>query len=338
MRWLLVLFVPALAASVSFGGCVVEEVVDDDDDTRRPSAGGGGSAPAQGVCMDACPKGCAIDDDCDLSSGELCCDYGEHGKACAPAAGCPRFCAADAECNTGEGEACLRTNLFSPQAVCTQPEVGLRFCQANDTCGTGESCCWAYNEPICLPTYACPQSCTQSAECNTVTGEVCCTTIGLIDESIGAPGICTYPNSSLCPRACAQSSECRTDLGEVCCEGVCATSCANTCNESSECVEQVCCKSPVVQSPWHGAAKTPGYGSGDPEGCGTCSDYLYGNVPLEGVCGSSQVFVSALYTCACSSPCSSVCFDACDGYGFDGSCASCVQDQCPAAVNNCLND
>jgi hypothetical protein len=268
--------------------------------------------------------------------GELCCDYGEHGKACAPAASCPRFCGADAECNTGQGEACLRTTLMSPQAVCTQPEAGLRLCQNDQSCGTGERCCGAYKEPVCLPTWACPEACTDSSSCNTAVGEVCCTTIGLVDSTIASPGICA--GSTLCPRACAQSSDCRTDIGEVCCEGVCAASCAGRCDTSNDCVAQVCCKSPVVESPWLGSVHGPGYPGGDPPGCLHCSDAFNGPVVPEQVCGSSIAVTQALLGCMCQN-CAVDCDELCGGSEYPSTyCNLCVQDYCPEETDACLAD
>src|SRR4051812_37162345 len=45
-----------------------------------------------GLCLGTCDKPCAADQDCNTSSGELCCDFGNGGKICQNAKVCPRFC------------------------------------------------------------------------------------------------------------------------------------------------------------------------------------------------------------------------------------------------------
>src|SRR5690242_14679581 len=64
-----------------------------------------------GFCADTCPKTCGVDNDCDVTRGELCCDHGELGKICQSAASCPRFCSSDQQCQTTESEACVRYSL-----------------------------------------------------------------------------------------------------------------------------------------------------------------------------------------------------------------------------------
>ena len=238
-------------------GCAQGETTSDDDGAGGASAGstgsvgGAGAGPTQGLCLDACPKTCETDNGCDLSSGELCCDYGPYGAACTKATNCPRFCEDDNQCDIAGGEACLRVSLADKRRVCTQPQAALRLCDNHESCAaTGELCCGIYSEALCLPSHLCPAHCESSDQCNGSAGEICCPTLKLLDPRLSASGLCINPQQTACPTGCSQSSECDTTAGEVCCEGVCSMSCARRCDQSSDCIGQVCCKSALVTSPW----------------------------------------------------------------------------------------
>jgi hypothetical protein len=215
---------------------------------------------ARGICADKCIKACNADSDCDLASGELCCDYGGDGKACSSAKDCPRQCTADNTCDTAHGEACVRETLATPLLVCDQPQDGLRLCQADKDCVTaGDVCCKAYNEPLCLPANRCPKTCTNSNTCNTALGEICCTSMPVVDPTLVAGGICISPSNVACPKTCAKSTDCNTAGGEICCNGLCSTSCVQSCSTSADCTAQVCCKTRAAQSPFVHKARKPGY-------------------------------------------------------------------------------
>ena len=52
---------------------------------------GGTTTVVQAFCADTCPRDCKVDNDCDVTRGELCCSYPGAGSICQPAASCPRF-------------------------------------------------------------------------------------------------------------------------------------------------------------------------------------------------------------------------------------------------------
>src|SRR5260370_33164243 len=76
-----------------FGGC-----------STSNSSSSGPPGPAglngKGICEDTCAKPCAADGDCETSTGEKCCDYGQSGKVCHSAKSCPTFCSSDQNCDT----------------------------------------------------------------------------------------------------------------------------------------------------------------------------------------------------------------------------------------------
>ncbi|HEX2678093.1 MAG TPA: hypothetical protein VHM19_15670, partial [Polyangiales bacterium] len=158
------------------------------------SAAGSESTLATGLCADTCPKPCATDNDCMTANGELCCDFGADGKACTDAKACPRQCESDSKCDTFHGEACVRVTLESSLEVCAEPSQGLALCKADGDCkGSGDVCCTAYDEPVCLPANLCPKSCATSSECQTGSGELCCTTLAQVDTTLKAGGLCVAP-------------------------------------------------------------------------------------------------------------------------------------------------
>jgi hypothetical protein len=228
-----------------------EETTSDDDSTGQTSAG---------FCADTCLKSCGNDNDCDVADGELCCDFGDEGSVCMPAAACPRFCSQDTQCDTETGEACIQASVEAPDArVCGAAAAALPVCSDDGDCGLGEKCCGIYDQPICLPADRCPKTCASSAECQSGAGEICCTSLAKVDPALEAEGLCLHPSLEACPELCSASSDCNTQRGEICCEGVCSTSCARACDESNDCPGQLCCKSKAARSPFVRQGRVPGY-------------------------------------------------------------------------------
>jgi hypothetical protein len=250
----------ALVAAIPFA--CADGGTGDGDDGDGDGSGEIENVLSEGVCADTCPKACDEDDECNTAEGEICCSFGGDGRACMPAQMCPRFCDDDSTCDSAKGEACLRPSLATPQSACMDPVASIKLCQDDGSCALGEECCTIYKEPVCVPTGLCPNPCSQAAECDTAAKQVCCTTLSLIDETLGVPGLCVDPGHVPCPKACAQSADCNTGDGELCCDGICSTSCPKKCEESNECNGQVCCKTAAIFSPWLGAAK-PGYYAGN---------------------------------------------------------------------------
>jgi hypothetical protein len=233
-----------------FGGCST------DDATKAPEI----STLEQGFCSDSCAQPCEADKDCDTAAGELCCDLGSDGKACTDAAACPRQCTSDERCDQTNGEACLRVTLESSSLVCTAPARSIQLCDGDGDCKTeGDVCCQAYNEPLCLPGKRCPRTCQASSDCNTQLGEICCTSLPILDRTLKSGGICTTPRLQACPTACQQSSDCNTKAGELCCNGLCDTACQQECSSSNECTGQICCKTLAMHSALLNGGRRPGY-------------------------------------------------------------------------------
>jgi len=195
-----------------------------------------------GLCEPTCAKTCGSDSDCETSQGELCCDYGAAGKSCSPASACPIMCTDDSRCDPTKGQACERVDLSLADKYCTSPSNGIQLCAVDGDCATGTVCCGNYDQPFCLPPSDCPKPCSASTDCNTGNGEVCCTSIPMVEPHITATGLCLNPAYAACPKTCAQSTDCNTAQNEICCEGVCSTTCAKTCKTSSDCNQQICCK------------------------------------------------------------------------------------------------
>src|SRR5580765_5073331 len=137
-----------------------------------------------GICADTCPRSCNVDNDCDVTRGDLCCDHGSQGKICQSASSCPRFCSADNQCQTAMSEACVRFSLEVTSRVCDQPRNALTICANDQACQTGEKCCGIYSEHVCLPANRCPKICTTNTDCNTTGGEICCTTLDALDPTL----------------------------------------------------------------------------------------------------------------------------------------------------------
>jgi hypothetical protein len=272
----------AVVGMVLAAGCAGEpkrSSKSDDDD-------GGTNPQTTGICMAACPNLCDDDQDCDLSKGEMCCDFGEHGAICTPAASCPRLCQNDNTCDLAGGEACLRVSLHTTQAICVEPETAVRLCSTPGSdagCEVGETCCGNYKEPVCMPTHLCPGGCGADEHCDTSIGDVCCTSMPQIDTTLAVPGLCIA--STICPRLCGTSSECNTQNGEICCEGVCSTSCAKKCETSSDCLGQVCCKAAAVKSPLFSGLGVIGYPVTQTSACAASS---LGSLSPQTVSGVTQ--------------------------------------------------
>ena len=184
------------------------------------------------------------------SVGELCCDYGS-GKVCQLARDCPVFCASDTMCQTSIGQACVVTSLASgAQAACNDVGAGLQFCQSSGDCRGSQTCCTNYDRPICTDALQCPAACTADSQCNTLDGELCCTTVQAVEPSLSASGLCLNPTFQACPKACTSSAECvQTPGSPICCNGLCSATCATTCTQDSDCYDQICCKAPTVALP-----------------------------------------------------------------------------------------
>lgn len=210
------------------------------------------STLSSGFCADTCPRACGSDEDCDLSIGQVCGDYGDDGNACVPAAEAPRLCSTDSQCDSSGGEACLRTVITTTQRQCAAPSKGLVSCSRDSQCDTdsGQKCCKIYDTPICLAASRCPASCHDESACNTKAGEVCCTSLPSIDPALGVDGLCIDPSKEPCPRTCYASSDCNTETGDVCCNGICSSSCDKPCQTSDDCPGQVCCKTRAARSPF----------------------------------------------------------------------------------------
>ena len=359
----------AMAITAVIAACAGSQEPRADDD-------GGPEVPA-GVCRDACPSPCTSDDDCQLSSGELCCNYGgELGSACVPATQCPRFCNDDTACNVSSGDACVRRTLDTPR-VCAAATQALKLCGGDpESYGAGEVCCGIYDEPVCLPSDLCPQSCEASDQCHNGDGEVCCKTLGLLDDTLRGGGLCIDPSRVSCPVACESSTACDTQAGEVCCNGVCASSCPETtCNTSRDCDSQICCTAPVVTSPWGKEPRMPGYlgrtgtsggqgggqttssastgvggnggAGGSPVGtptgigCVTCGEFVTNPYAMpEDLCAHSIPLLDALGVCVCDGACASDCPVSCgfDPMGDDSNCQNCGGLYCGYELSACLND
>jgi hypothetical protein len=294
-------------------------------DKEGSDGGSTSELAAGGFCADTCPKECQGDTECDTADGELCCNFGDNGQICMPAAMCPRFCDDDVQCDTDVGEACVRPTLAIKEKVCAQPKVSVRTCSDENGCdtGNGETCCDIYNEAICLPAYLCPKACSSSNECDTQGGQVCCKTLSQADPTLRSVGLCVDPDRVPCPKICSASGDCDTGQGELCCNGFCSTSCAKKCETSNECSGQICCKALASKSPlFSDGLKSAGY-----EAC-TCSG-------IETACGDT----GTLHTCDgctwqvedCNSKCTGQGYASgmCDDYGYSGYTAECVCSSAP---------
>jgi len=215
-------------------------------------------APGEGYCQDTCTKDCTRDQDCEMSNGEMCCKIGEYGSTCLPASQCPVECVDETKCNTKNGQACERTTLVTQQTYCALPSSALQMCDEDGDCTNGKVCCGNYKERICLDPSLCPKACSDSTECDTAKGELCCTSVGKIEPNLNVPGLCVNTNYTLtsgyssCPKTCTKSSECDNASNEVCCNGLCTTNhdlCPKVCKQSSDCNGQLCCKSALMRMP-----------------------------------------------------------------------------------------
>jgi hypothetical protein len=273
------------------------------------SGSGSGGTNGPGICEPTCNKACGVDNDCDTSNGELCCDYGTNGKVCQDAKSCPRFCTDDSACNTTMGQACELVSLSSTEKACETPTQAFKLCQADSDCmPNNEVCCTIYNKGICTAANECPKACSTSSTCDTTSGEVCCTTVQKIEPSLTTAGLCLNPAFTPCPKACSTSSDCDNPQAAICCNGVCAATCPKSCMQSSDCTGQICCKTstaslpppPVVFKVGPTCQGTPTYTTcqqcGQSFGCSRC-----GGCSSEGGTG------------------------ACTGTPFENTCAACGQ-------------
>ena len=221
---------------------------------KAKSSGGGGK---EFICISAssCPKNCSTDDDCKTDEGQVCCNFGEFGKACIMANNCPYFCGDDGACEIEEGERCCRTAAYAPEKVCAQATECLITCSSNLDCtgyyddyyGDELVCCLIMKDPICTSSYSCPRECNDRNDCDE--GELCCEdfndSYGIYKS--GVSGIC---NNS-CRQKCNVSSDCD---GQVCCrDGYCNDTCPKYCRKDEDCdmhEGEVCCDNQAMESPW----------------------------------------------------------------------------------------
>ena len=220
-----------------------------DSDDGGAGSKGGDSQAGKGLCQGTCDRDCTSDQDCDMANGQMCCDFGAAGKACIAAPQCPIRCTSDTACDTTAGKACVLVDIAQTDKTCTAPGGAVQLCAVDSECKAGNICCALYDRPYCLPPAKCPKACIQSTDCDTVSGEICCTTVRLVEDHVKAAGLCLNPGYATCPKACAQSADCNTTSGEVCCNGMCSKSCPRTCNVSTDCSGQICCKSARTRVP-----------------------------------------------------------------------------------------
>jgi hypothetical protein len=291
--------------------------------------------PGTGICEATCAKTCSSDSDCETSMGELCCDYGSAGKSCTQASQCPITCTDDSKCDSTKGQACELKDLSQSEKQCLVPSSGIQLCSVDSDCATtGDVCCTDYDQPFCLPVSRCPKACAASSDCNTGNGEICCTTISALEPHIKATGLCLNPTYAACPTTCKQSTDCNTANNEICCEGICSKTCAKTCQSSSDCNQQICCKSAQVNLPpptqvfstGPHCTGTPIYSScatcGAVYGCsGTSAGYCQGCTPQTsagGVCNGTRTVTCA--TCGSVYGCSSTYCSGCTAGTTTGTC------------------
>jgi hypothetical protein len=223
---------------------------------QRPSSSTAGSAgapdtpPPRGICQATCNKDCTSDQDCDMTSGQMCCDFGEAGKACVAATQCPTMCQDDDRCNTAQGLACVLQDIAAEYKVCAAPGTGVKTCTADDECASGDVCCKNYDQPFCTTPSKCAKACSKSTDCETeLRGETCCTTLKAVEPHLAVSGLCINTEYTTCPQPCAQSSDCGGST-PLCCDGMCAAACKTEyCNKSSDCTGQICCKSALTRLP-----------------------------------------------------------------------------------------
>jgi hypothetical protein len=112
-------------------------------------------------------------------------------------------------------------------------------------------CCAIYSPSMCLPASKCPKACTDSVECDTADGEICCTTVGAVEPNLNVTGLCLNPttNPGACPGVCTQSMDCNTAANEICCDGLCSDKCPKSCQSTADCPNQICCKSALNRLP-----------------------------------------------------------------------------------------
>jgi hypothetical protein len=245
-----------------------------------PVGADGGPISGAGICQDTCPKDCAVDQDCQTSQGQLCCNYPSGGNICQDAKSCPKFCASDSTCDTTMGQACVRTSLASAQMVCEPAQVGLKLCQVDSDCvGANQVCCTIYSQGICVPANECPKACNVNSDCNTAQGDICCDSVGVLEPSLKVAGLClnpTYLGPEACPKKCTVSSDCDA-TNPLCCNGICQKTCPKSCQQSSDCSGQICCKTtgqhvpspPVIFKVGPTCQGTPAYGT-----CAACGSSL----------------------------------------------------------------
>ncbi len=289
--WQRLAFVMFLVAALGLGAC-----------SSKTTGGGGGSGgtlpPGTGICSDTCERDCTTDQDCDMTQGDLCCDLSPAGKSCMKASECPRACTTDTQCDMTSGLVCARVSLSISQDYCASPASGLQFCQSDNDCSIGNTCCSIYNQPICLPPSQCPNACATSADCKTTSGEICCTSVGSLEPTLVVPGLCLNPLYEPCPQTCTSSSNCTSMSAPLCCNGLCSDTCAKTCTQSTDCTNQICCKSAwqrlsSQQTKIFTASPTC---MGTADSCSTCA--YYGGCGCPGCSSAGGTCSGTPYSCS----------------------------------------
>lgn len=246
----------AVAIIVTAGACETKGG-GDGSGTIGPGAGTTSGTPS---CEKSCPKSCAVDTDCPISEGQVCCSFGSDGNACVKASKCPRFCTADQECDTTDGEICCQTKPTSPAMVCRKAKECLIGCKTNDDCGEGSICCLGAAEPLCTPPEYCPKACVDGSECDSKKDEICCHSHRNYELAVW--GYSLYPTGGVCGNVkevpcrtpCSSSKECPEKTPICCTNGFCDESCEQPCATNNDCNlsdGEFCCGSQVRRSPWY---------------------------------------------------------------------------------------
>src|SRR5260370_13900795 len=139
------------------------------------------------------------------------------------------------------GQGCVIRSLAPmAQKVCEPAAQGIKLCQADSDCsGSSTKCCTIYKTPICTAANDCPTACASDAACNTANGEICCTSVAVLETNLSAQGLCLNPTATPCPKACTQSSDCNgSATTPLCCGGFCPPPRPNSCQHSSACPGQ----------------------------------------------------------------------------------------------------
>ena len=205
--------------------------------------------PGTGLCESTCAKTCGSDSDCETSQGELCCDYGAAGKACSQASACPIMCTDDSTATRPKARPASASIFRWPTSTARRRRTASSSARSTPTARPAMFAAATTTSRSASPPRTVRRPAATSTDCNTANGEICCTSIPMVEPHINATGLCLNPAYAACPKTCTQSTDCNTAGNEICCDGVCSTTCAKTCKSSSDCNQQICCKSALVNLP-----------------------------------------------------------------------------------------